>query len=150
MASMQSESGQIIYAGSNFLHPFQLHFSKEGMDHCVQNQPRSNLDGLVRVWPDASGPEASWCAGMIRTFSGRMQPACYQTRFHSSTDVPDNIVQNQPKSDLVLADCVRFGPNRSGPEASGVQESSSPLLVNASQPIWTGRESDPACLLRTC
>ena len=118
MASMQSESGQILYAGSNFLHPFQLHFSKEGIDHSVQNQPRSNLDGLVRVWPNTSGLEASWCAGMIRPFSGRMQPACYQTWFHSSTNVPDNPVQNQPWSDLVLADCVRFWPNRSGPEAS--------------------------------
>ena len=88
------------------------------MDHIVQNQPGSNLDGLVRVWPNTSGLEASWCAGMIKPLSGRTQPACYQTRFHSSTDVPDNIVQNQPGSYLVLADCVRFWPNGSGPEAS--------------------------------
>ena len=38
-------------AGSDFPHPFQFHFSKEGMGHTVQNQPRSGLDGLVRVWP---------------------------------------------------------------------------------------------------
>ena len=42
----------------------------------------------------------------------------FQTRFRSSTDVPDNTVQNQHGSDLVLADCVRFWPNGSGPEAS--------------------------------
>ena len=29
-------------------------------------------------------------------------------------------MQNQPGSDLALADCVRFGPNGSGPEASPV------------------------------
>ena len=28
-------------------------------------------------------------------------------------------VQNQPGLHLVLADCIRFGPNRSGPEAKG-------------------------------
>jgi len=63
--SMQPESSRIAYAGSNFTHPFQLHFSKESMDHNVQNQPRSDLDGLVRVWPNKSGLEASWCAGII-------------------------------------------------------------------------------------
>ena len=46
-------------------------------------------------------------------------PVCrFQTRFRSSTDVPDNTVQNQPGSDSVLADCVRFWPNGPGPEAS--------------------------------
>ena len=52
--------------------------------------------------------------------SGRTQPARYQfqTRFHSSRDVPDNTVQNQPGSDLVLTDCVRCWPNGSSPEAS--------------------------------
>ena len=67
MASVQPESGQIayIYAGSDFPHPFQLRFSKEGMGHIVQTRRGSDLDGLVRVWPHASGPEASWCAGTI-------------------------------------------------------------------------------------
>ena len=98
-------------------------FSKEGMDHTVQNQPGSHLDGLVSVWPNASGLEASWCAGIIWT--GFWQDATdplpvsdFQTRLRSSTDVPDNTVQNQRGSDLVLAGCVRFGPNGSGPEAS--------------------------------
>ena len=38
-ASVQPESGRIVYAGSDFQHPFQFHFSKEGMGHTVQNQP---------------------------------------------------------------------------------------------------------------
>ena len=33
----QPESGWVVYAGSDFLHPFQFRFSKEGMDHIVQN-----------------------------------------------------------------------------------------------------------------
>ena len=41
-ASVQSESGRIVYAGSDFPHPFQLRFSKEGMVH-VQNRPASDL-----------------------------------------------------------------------------------------------------------
>ena len=93
------------------------------MGHTVQNRPGSDLDGLVRVWLNASGLKASWCAGIIWT--GFWQDATsplpvshFQVRFRSSTDVPDNIVQNQPGSDLVLSDCVRLWPNGSGPEAS--------------------------------
>ena len=48
---MQLESGQIVYVWSNFQHLIRFHFSK-GMDHIVQNQPRSDQHGLVRVWPN--------------------------------------------------------------------------------------------------
>ena len=41
----------------------------------MPNWPRSNLDGLVRFWPDASGPKVSRCARIVRPGSGRMQPA---------------------------------------------------------------------------
>ena len=102
---------------------FSSVFSKDGMDHIVQNRPGSDLEVLVLVWPNASGLEASWCAGII--WPGFWQDATiplpvshFQTRFRFSADVPDNIVQNQPGSELVLADCVRFWPNGSGPEAS--------------------------------
>ena len=77
-ASMQPELGRIVYARSDFSHPFQLHFSKEGMDHIVQNRPGSDLDGLVRVWPNASGPEASGVQESLGPGSGRTQPALYQ------------------------------------------------------------------------
>ena len=42
----------------------------------------------------------------------------YQTQLCSSTDDPDHIVQNQPGSSLVLANCVRSWPNGTGLEAS--------------------------------
>ena len=48
-ASVQPESGRIVYAGSDFPHPFQLRFSKEGMEHIVQNRPGSDLGGLLIV-----------------------------------------------------------------------------------------------------
>ena len=143
-ASVQPVSGRIVYAGSDFLHPFQYRFPKKAW--------------IIR----RTDPDPIWmaCAGFGQTHldwkqagvqeslgpvSGRTQPARYQpvshfqTRFRSSTDVPDNIVQNQTGSDLVLADCVRFWPNGSGPEASQcARESSGPLLNTASQPTQTG------------
>ena len=79
-ASVQPVSGRIVYAVSDFRHPFQLRFSKEGVDRIAQNRPGSDLDGLVRVWPNASGLEASRCAGITGPgfCSGTMQPARYQ------------------------------------------------------------------------
>ena len=153
-ASVQPEWGRIVYARSDFPHLFQFRFSKEGMDHIARNRPVSDLDGLdlVRVWPNASGLESSWCTGIIRPGfwqdeTGPLPVSHFQTRFRFSTNVPDNIVQNQPGSDLVLADCVRFCSNGSGPEASRCAKIILPLLAIASQPIRTGCESDPACLL---
>ena len=120
---MQPKLGRIVYAGSDFPHPFQLRFSKEGINYIVHNRPGSDLDGLVRVWPNASGLETRWCAGIIgpgfwQDATGPLPVSHFQTRFRSSIDIPDNTVQNQPGSDLVLADGVRFWPNGSGPEAS--------------------------------
>ena len=57
-ASMQPESGQIVYARSDFPHLIRFLSSKEGPDHIVQNQSGSDLDYLVRFWPIASGLEA--------------------------------------------------------------------------------------------
>ena len=69
------------------------------------------------VWKQA-GVQESLGPGSGRTQPARYQLPHFQTRFRSSTDVPDNIVQNQLGSDLVLAACVSFWPNGSGPEAS--------------------------------
>ena len=71
-----------------------------------------------RIW--SGSKPVSESSGPV---SGRTQPSRYQfshlqTLFRSSTDVIDDTVQNQPRSDLVLADCVRFWPNGSGPEPS--------------------------------
>ena len=122
-ASVQPESGRIVYAGFDFQYPFQLRFSKEGRDHIVQNRSGSDLGNLVRVWPNVSGLEASWCAGIIRPglwqdATGPLPVSLFKTRFGSPTDIPDNTVQNQPRSAIVPADCVSFWPNGSGQEAS--------------------------------
>ena len=105
-----------------FFFLFSFFVVKEGMDHNVQNPPGSDLDGLIRVWSNGSGLKTSRCAGIIgpgfwQDATGPLPVSHFQTRLRSSTDVPDNIVQNQPGSDLVLTDCVKFWPNGSGPEA---------------------------------
>ena len=123
MASVQLESVRTVIAGSDFPHQFQFCFSKEGMGHTVHNWRGSSLDGLVSVLPNTSGLEASRCEGVIRPgvwqdATGLLLVSHFQTQLHSSTDTLDNIIQNQPRFDLVLADCARFWPNGSGSEAS--------------------------------
>ena len=67
------------------------------------------IDDLVRLWPNAYGQKASWCARITGPYSdnttGLPPVAHFQTRLRSSTDGPDHFVQNQPGSDLILADC---------------------------------------------
>ena len=124
MTSVQPESGWIIYG----------------------------LDGPVSVWPNTSGLKASWYAGLIgpsfwQDTTGPLLVSHFQTQLSSSTNVPDNIIQNQPSSDLVLLTVLGFGQMDPVWKQANVQKSSSPLLPNASQLIQTRCESDPACFL---
>ena len=139
-------SVQIVYAGSDSPHPFQCHFSREGMGHAVQNQPGSDLEGLARVWLNSSGLKASQCAGIIRpsfwqAATSLLLVSHFQTQLCSSTDVLDNI-QNQPRSNLVLADCARVWPNRSSLEAIRCARIIWPVLPSQSGP---DAYPDPAC-----
>ena len=82
----------------------------------------TDLGGLVRVWPNTSGLEANRCAGIIapcfwQDANGPL-PVFPTVRLGCVLAQTSHTVQNQPGSDLVLVDCVRFGPNGSGPEAS--------------------------------
>ena len=114
--SVQPESGQTE------MYPICFSSSKESPCHIVQNLPRSDLDCLVRSWPNPSGLDARQSPGIIGPSSGRMQLAHYQfpivTQLHSSTDVPNQTVLNQPRSYLVSADCIRLWPNGSSLGAS--------------------------------
>ena len=122
-ASVQPEMGRIVYAGSDFPHLFRFRFSKDGMDHIAQNRPGSDLDGLRWIWSNTSHQGSSRCAGIIgpcfwQNAIGQLPVSRFQPRFRSFTEVPDNIVPNQPGSDLVLADCASFGSNEFCPKAS--------------------------------
>ena len=139
-ASVQPESGRIVYAGSDFPRLFQLSFPKN-----VQNRPGSDLDVLVRVWPNTSSLEASRCAGIIgpgfwQDATGPLPVSHFQTRFRSSTDVPDNPARIRFSSGRlfqVLAKRIRSGskpmcknhparfwpmlPSRSGPDTNRIR-----------------------------
>ena len=147
----QNRAGSYNYAGSDFPHLIQFRSSKEGLDHnlIVQNRAGSDLNGLFRVLPNASGPEAGRCARIIGPGSGRTQPASFQflhfqTWLRSFTDGSDHIVQNQLGSDLVLVDCQVL--------ARRIRSGSKPVCKNhirpasgyATLPIRSG--SGPACL----
>ena len=76
-ASVQPESGRIVYAGSDFLHPFQFRFSKEAWILLCRTDPDpiwmawSGFGQTHLVWKQAGVQESS---GSI---SGRTQPARY-------------------------------------------------------------------------
>ena len=90
----------------------------------MQNRPGSDLDGLVRFWPNASGLEAGWCAGIIgsgfwQETTDPLPASHFQTQFRSSTDVPDHNYSAKPaRIRFVVADCARFWPSGSGHQVS--------------------------------
>ena len=92
--------------------------------------------GLVRFWPNASGPEASWCAriiGQLWQNANRLLPVSYWDMFFHRQPRPYCV---KP----VLADC----------KEAGVQESSGLLPANASDLIQIRCKLDKACLLGYC
>ena len=99
------------------------HAARIGLGHTCRIQPpilpkkawimillcKTGLGGLVRFGPNASGPEGSWCARIIRCSFWQnpislLPVSHFQSRLHSSTDGADHTVQNQTSSNLVLAD----------------------------------------------
>ena len=124
-ASVQPESGRIVYAGPDFPHPFQLRFSKEGMDHIAQNRSESDLDGLVRVWPNTPGLEASRCAGIIWPVFWQVatRPASSFSTFRLGSVLPQTsrIILCRTSPDPIWLIVSGFLSNGSGPEASRCQ-----------------------------
>ena len=106
----------IVYARSDFSHPFQiiiyLFFQRRQGSYCAE--PTRIRSG----WSGQGLAKQIW-SGSKPVCRNHLTVSHFQTRFRSfATDVSDNAVPNQPGSDSVLADCVRFWPNGSGPEAS--------------------------------
>ena len=98
-----------------------------------------------------SGLEPSWCAGIIgpsfwQDATSPLPVFHFHAWLQSSTDIPGDTMQNQPRSDLALA-VSGFGQTDPVQKQAGVQESSGPLLAIASELIQIRCELDPACLL---
>ena len=115
-------------------------FSKEGMNHIVQNRPESDLDGLSKVWPNPSGLEASCCAGVIgpgfwQDATGPLPVSTF--RLGSVLPQTSRIVLCKTSPDPVWLWMIVSGFGQTDPvrKQAGVQESSGPLLANASQLI---------------
>ena len=147
MANMQPELAWIV-SRSDFPHLFQFRFSKEGMAHTAQNRHGSDLDGLAKhIW---SGSKSVCRNHQARLLAGRNRPA---TSFPLSDPARlfhrrSRIILCKTSPGLIQFWLTVSGLGQTDPvrKQSGVQESSGPLLASVSQPIRTGRESDPACL----
>ena len=113
---MLPETARIVYARSDFPHPFQFSFSSVFPKKARIRLCKTDPDPIWMAWSGFGQTHLVWKQAGVQESSGPVSQ--FQNRLRSSTDVPDNTVQNQPESELVLADCVRFGPNGSGPEAS--------------------------------
>ena len=122
-ASVQPESGRMVHTGTDFPHPIRFLSSKEGQDHLVENRPGSDLDGLVRFGPNASGPEASRGVRIMRPGSGKAQPARNQfPTFRLGCVLPQAtliiLCKTGPDPIWFLMTVSSFWPNGSGPETS--------------------------------
>ena len=82
----EQQSSSPVLAKCNLTGPLPLfhirriwfHCSTDGLDHFVQNRPRSDLvlADHFGFWPNGSGAETSWCARIIGPgHSGKTQPA---------------------------------------------------------------------------
>ena len=117
---------------SDFPHPIGFHSSKEGSEHIVQNRPESDLDGLVRFWPNASGPEASQCARVIgpgfwQNANDPPPVSHFQTRLRSSAGCPDHNYCAEPAWIwLTVSGLGQTDPDR---KQAGVKESSDWMLI---------------------
>ena len=99
------------------------------------------------IWSKSKLVSKNHWAQFWHNATGLLPVSHFQTPLRSSTDGLDHTVQNQPGSNLVLADCVRFWPNRSSLEASWcariIQPAWKQASVQESEPIQIVCKSDP-------
>ena len=120
-ASVQPESGQTVYAGSDFPHPFQLRFSKEGMDPIWMAW--SGFGQTHLFWKQAGVQESP---GLV---SGRTQPARYQfPTFRLGYVLPQTsritLCKTSPDPIYFWLTVSGFGQTDPVRKQAGVQESS--------------------------
>ena len=120
---------------------------------------KTDVDGLVRVWPTHLVWKQAGVQESSGPVSGRTQPSCYTSfatfRFGSVLPQTSRILLCKTSPGPIEFWLIVSGSGQTNParKQANVQESSGPLLASASQPIRAGCESDPACLLgefRSC
>ena len=107
-ASVQPESGRIVYAGSDFLHPIRFRFVLAKRARIILR--KTGPDPIRMAWSSFGRTDLARKQAGVQESSGPvlLRPATsfqlsdgvasnFQTRLHPFTDGPDrNIVQNQP------------------------------------------------------
>ena len=108
-----------------------LFFQRWPGSHCVKPaQIQSGWPGQVLakcIWSGSKPLCKNHRAWFWQNTNSLLPVSHFQTQLHYSIDCPDHTVQNQPGSDLILADCVRFWPTDLVQEQVRVQGSSGPL-----------------------
>ena len=79
----------------------------------LQKRPRSYCAKLA--WIQSGWPGQVWAKQMWSRSKLVHRSHQAPSQLHSCTDSTHHTVQNQPRSGLVQADCVRFWPNWSSP-----------------------------------
>ena len=150
---MQPESGRIAYAGSDFPYPFQLRFfQRRHGSHCAKpTRIRFGWPGHGLAKHILSGTKLVCRNHRARFLAGRNRPATSFPTFRLGSVLPQTsrimLCKTSPGPIWFWLLVSAFGQTDPVRKKASVQESSGPLLANASQPIRTGCESDPACLL---
>ena len=152
VASVQPESGGIIYAGSDFTHLIQFRFPKKAWSILRKTDPdpiwmawsRFGQMHLVRKQAGVQEP-----SGPV---SGRTQLARHQfPTFRLSCILPQTsqimLCRTRPDPIWFWLTVSGFGQTDPVRKQASPQESCSPLLANATEPTQTGCKSDAACLL---
>ena len=114
-----------------------------------QRRPGSYCAAPVRIrsgWPHQVLAKRIWsgskpvCKNRRAQFwqnaNGPPPVSHFQTRLHSFTDGPDHIVQNQPGSDWVLADCVGLGQTDPVRKQAGLQNHWACFWPALPSPSW--------------
>ena len=105
----------------------RIHFSSVSPKKAWTILCKTDPDPMWMAWSGFGQTQLVWKQAGVQEsqgpVSGRNQPARYQFPIFRLGCVPSQrsrivLCKTRPDPDLVLADCVRFWPNGSGPEAS--------------------------------
>ena len=138
-ASVQPESGWIMYASSNFPHWIWFHFFLQRRHRSYCAKPTWIHTG----WPGQGLAKCVWSGSkpVCRNHQAQCLAGCHQPAASFPTLRLGCVLPRTAwilLSNIVLAGCVRFWPNRSGPEASWcggiIQPTSGPCF--GADPDW--------------
>ena len=151
-ASVHPESGRVVYADPTSHIRFSSVFPKKAWIILC----KTDLDPIRMAWSAFGQTHLVWKQAAAQELSGPVscntQPTRYQFptfRLGSLLPQTSRIILRKTSLDTIEFWLTVSGFGQADPvqKQASVQESPGPLLASASQPIRTGCESDPACLL---